>query len=144
LRNDKQIVVFRGIEMNMWIYIALVVVIVVYVLLSRVANKKKRGIAPERERSSGSQHEPDANYAYGEATGTDLQMWVFYLGKALIYTFVMVGHAFKGFINIMKGFLGWYKGKKEVKVKEVPKNHLWCPRCQNYFPKSHICFRGAR
>jgi len=125
--------------MNLWIYILLVVVVVVYVLLNKIGSKKQQSQVPK-----GTAQEPDANYAYGEKTGTDLQMWAFYLGKSLIYTFVMIGHAFKGFVKIMKGFLGWYKGKKEVKVKEVPKNHLWCPRCQNYFPKNHVCFRGSR
>jgi hypothetical protein len=119
---------------HLWTLGLLAVVIIIYVVISRVGNRK--------EAVKGAVHMESGKV--GASMRDDFGEWLFYSGKAFVYTFVMIGHLFKKLFGILKIFVSWYKGKSEDKVKRVPKGYLWCPRCQNYFHKSHACFKGAK
>jgi len=112
--------------MNILLLLALVIVIVVYALLNRKETKEAIRKTTPKE---------------------DAGKFFHHFSQTLIYLFILLSWGLRWIFDIFKTFIKWYKRKKDEKPIPKPprrlKDTLWCPRCEGFYKKDHICFRGV-
>jgi uncharacterized membrane protein len=112
--------------MNILFLVALAVVIIVYVLISRKETKEAIKKTTPKE---------------------DAGKFFHHFSQTLIYLFILMIWGLRWIFGIFKVFINWYKSKpkkeEEKKPNKQPKGTLWCPRCQKFFKKDHACFKGG-